>query len=325
MKYFQFVSSFRPEIKYAGATTASIDNMGKRFVDPRRNTIEFCVNNTDIDLLIQTEEETIAFGYHDFVVLFPDKKYSIHPVNQQEHFDINALYIIAAELTECQYMHFDTQQIRALLSVTDKVEAGRWILLPERMPLNENQYIKVTRLMRTIINHYGNAAASESEYVLCIAKWFELAAILDQSVRLETRQKPISGSYKKPNVDYYVGKTKKYVERHYAERITIPEIAQGVGVSPNYLSALFKEGTGDTIITYINHFRMLRLRELLQNNTDQSFEDLCNRVGINDERYARRLFKKHFGVSIQRYKQLEDGMTVPYENALENNKVVRGV
>ncbi len=321
MKYFQFVSKFRPEIKYARATTALIDNKGKIFADERRNTIEFCVNNTDVDLVIQTEEEIIPFKHYDFVVLFPDKQYSIRPERPQSDNGGNALYIIAAELAECQYMRCDTNQIQTLLSDADKTEAARWILLPERKNLNESQYRKVAKLMRTIINHYDYASASQSEYVLCIAKWFELAALLDQSVRVELCNKPATGEKLKASADYYVCKTKKYIERHYTEHITIPEIAQDVGVSPNYLSALFKEGTGDTIITYINHFRVRRLCELLQNDANQSFEDLCNTVGINDERYARRLFKKFFGVSIQRYKQLADGVTTQNEDALESDMV----
>ena len=306
MKYYQFASNFRPEIKYHGATTATIDTVDRNTIDARRNIIEFCINTTDADLRIKVDDEVIPFRAHDFVVLFPDRKYIIQSADNDNDVGANMWCTISAELMECQYVRCDVQQLRALLCGADRTEAGRWILLPERMSLNDNKYKKVTKLMRTIISHYDNASESESEYVFCIAKWFELVAILDQCVRLEVRQTPVSSSNKN-SVDYYVRKTKKYMEKHYSERITIPLLAQNVGISPNYLSALFKEGTGETIVTYLNQLRMRHLRELLQKDDKQDFGGLCCKVGISDERYARRLFKKYYGVSVQHYKQVEDG------------------
>ena len=101
---------------------------------------------------------------------------------------------------------------------------------------------------------------------------------------------------------------------HFCERITIDQIAKSVNLSSNYLSVIFKKTTGNTIIHYVNSLRVLKIRELLLQNNKITLSDICSQIGISDTRYVQRLFKKYFGVSMQRYLQLENGITLLHEN-----------
>lgn len=304
MKYFQFVSNFRPEIIAVDAETFAVNAVSQSDSYLPNGVIAFLVN-TDGNMVIETENETIPFARHDFVALLPDRSYHIRSAEQQDGEMTTTLYKIIVKIPLCRYVRYDLRQVRSFLLDPDSPQIKQGTLLPEHMHLNEYQFSSVVKMMRTIIQHHSNASNSESEYVMSIAKWIELTAMLEQYVKAGLRQRATAADRSKPNVDYYVSKTQKYIEQHYTERITIPEVAQEVGVSPNYLSTLFKEGTGETIVTYLNRFRMDRLQELLQSEESETFERLCCRVGINDDRYARRLFKKYFGVSVQRCKRRE--------------------
>lgn len=304
MKYFRLVSSFRPEITYAETNAAPIEAWERKLIWQQENTIHFCIN-TDADMVIETQDKTIPFNRYDVAAFLPDRNYVLRPSNGK-CVAANTLYLIGVEIPKCHYERCDAHRIRSLLDADNKAELLGWVLLPERMHLNGGQYKSAEKMVKSIVDHFANSDASESEYMLCIAKWFELTAVLDQCVRDRVLCQRANSTENRPNVDYYVNKAKNYIEKNYANRITIPMIAKSVGVSPNYLSTVFKEGTGDTIVTYINSVRMLRLRELLQYGDNQSFEDMCCIVGISDERYARRLFKKYFGVSVQYCKQQKE-------------------
>ena len=66
MKYFQFVSNFRPEIIAAGAETFTVDtvNQGEFFLP--EGVVAFLINSSG-NMEIETENETIPFVRHDFV------------------------------------------------------------------------------------------------------------------------------------------------------------------------------------------------------------------------------------------------------------------
>ena len=164
--------------------------------------------------------------------------------------------------------------------------------------------------MRAIVNNcFKNSVA---EKLRCLANWYELTALLDLYVRSETERIYSFQDTFRPTTDYYTHKAKKYIADHYPEHITVPTIAQHLEISPNYLSKIFKEGTGATVINYLNFYRVQRIREALCHDGQRNLEEICARNGISDTRYARRLFKKYFGISIQRCLQLEHGITLPY-------------
>ncbi|QIZ65955.1 response regulator transcription factor [Geobacillus subterraneus] len=102
-----------------------------------------------------------------------------------------------------------------------------------------------------------------------------------------------------------IGKAKDYIDRHYAEPLTLEEVAEHVGMSPYYFSKLFKEHFGITFIDYVTNVRIERAKEALV-RTDCSLKEICFSVGYNDPNYFSRVFKKQTGWSPSEYrKQLQ--------------------
>lgn len=84
------------------------------------------------------------------------------------------------------------------------------------------------------------------------------------------------------------------INRHYAQPLRVNQLAHKFGYNPSYLSRLFKQQIGITIVEYIYE---LRLSELYQDliKTPTSIKALMQKHGLTNERTAREMFKRMYG------------------------------
>mgnify|MGYP003279969831 CR=1 FL=1 len=92
-----------------------------------------------------------------------------------------------------------------------------------------------------------------------------------------------------------------YIDQHYKEYITVAGIAESIGTSPSYLSRIFKETTGRTIIYTINQKKIEQAKEYLQ-HTDMKIYEIADALGFENVTYFSHFFKKHTGISPKDYK-----------------------
>ncbi|MFM9279898.1 response regulator transcription factor [Paenibacillus jiagnxiensis] len=93
-----------------------------------------------------------------------------------------------------------------------------------------------------------------------------------------------------------------YLEAHYADRVSIADVAAHAGLSEPYLCQLFKAETGRSIVSQLNEIRMKKAYELLASGR-YLVKQASLEVGIHDPFYFNRLFKKRFGISPKKVKQ----------------------
>lgn len=94
----------------------------------------------------------------------------------------------------------------------------------------------------------------------------------------------------------YIHKAIQYLEQHYQEPITIPQIADSVGLSSVYLTKLFKLATGKTLSEYLNYYRTQCSLQLLT-NSDDTINEISSKVGYSDVRSYIRFFKKFYEIT----------------------------
>lgn len=93
-----------------------------------------------------------------------------------------------------------------------------------------------------------------------------------------------------------------YIGIHFArEKLSLNEVAEAVGLSPNYLSALFRQEMDCTFVEYVTARRMELARELLR-TTDLRSGEVARAVGYRDPRYFSSLFKKTQGMTPREYR-----------------------
>ncbi|HAX72085.1 MAG TPA: two-component system response regulator [Firmicutes bacterium] len=94
----------------------------------------------------------------------------------------------------------------------------------------------------------------------------------------------------------------RYIHEHYHERITLNILADYVNLNEAYLSRLFKSETGKTLNHYLNEFRIYQAKLLLK-EPDLMVKEVAQLVGIKDQLYFNRVFKKFYGSSPSEYKE----------------------
>lgn len=99
-----------------------------------------------------------------------------------------------------------------------------------------------------------------------------------------------------------VQKVMNYVNLNMAEPLMLKSLAAMCFISPSYLSALFKQETGSTLIDYINTQRVNRAAQLLVQN-NHTIAAVAEEVGILDVNYFTKIFKKTLGVTPTRYRR----------------------
>lgn len=93
-----------------------------------------------------------------------------------------------------------------------------------------------------------------------------------------------------------------YMDVHFAdESISLNRVAEEVKISPNYLSAVFRQEMGVTFVEYLTAKRMDRARELLRMTGKRSGE-VAAEVGYKDPHYFSFLFKKTQGCTPRDYR-----------------------
>ena len=114
----------------------------------------------------------------------------------------------------------------------------------------------------------------------------------------------------------YVSRREEYVKRaieflraRCGEMATVSDAAEYVGLTEKYLCKLFKEQLGVTPVGFLQQLRADRAAHLLV-STSLPIAEIAGSIGIPDQTYFSRFFKRRQGCSPSEYRQKFEGNTV---------------
>lgn len=97
-----------------------------------------------------------------------------------------------------------------------------------------------------------------------------------------------NGEYKK-NREGIVSQIQRYVEENYADsNLNVNSVADAFSRNQKYISRIFKEETGEGLLSYINNLRIAKAEELIREDGERTLEEIAQAVGFNNERTFRR-------------------------------------
>lgn len=94
-----------------------------------------------------------------------------------------------------------------------------------------------------------------------------------------------------------------YVEKHYAQKITIQQLVEHFGYSETHLTNKFKKHTQLTFNTYLNRYRISKAIELM-NDHIFDINILADQCGFSDYKYFDKVFQKYIGCTVKAYQTL---------------------
>ncbi len=108
-----------------------------------------------------------------------------------------------------------------------------------------------------------------------------------------------------------------WIEQHYHENVTLDSIAKNLIISKYYMSHIFKEVTGGTIIKYLMGCRINRAKRLLQTEPKKSISEVGLEAGFKHTSHFSRIFLEKTGMTPSDYR-IKYCKTQQFSPATEN-------
>lgn len=96
-----------------------------------------------------------------------------------------------------------------------------------------------------------------------------------------------------------IKRVQDYLETHYADNVSLDELAQVAALSPYHLVRIFKQETGLPPHQYLAHLRVLRAKSLL--TAGMAIRDVAASTGFTDQSHLTRWFKRVIGIPPGKY------------------------
>lgn len=150
-----------------------------------------------------------------------------------------------------------------------------------------------------------DAVAKSRTYKQAEKEWelqFLLAQLLVQVNQLSRREKairPIPSSIKMEHAE----KIAAYIQENYSSNISINDIANYLSFHKSYVSHVFKEMTGYTIMEYVMHTKLRHARYLLEAKATLPIEEVAYESGFENASHFSRYFKGKIGMSPKEYRK----------------------
>jgi len=117
------------------------------------------------------------------------------------------------------------------------------------------------------------------------------------SAVIEYRDAHTSGRYQAVIV-----KAREYIDLNFSSAdISLYSTAAHVGISPNHLSTVFAQETGENFIEYLTRVRIEKAKQLLS-DTSMKSADIAYETGFSDPHYFSYIFKKNTGLSPREFR-----------------------
>ncbi|MCG1023323.1 response regulator [Sutcliffiella horikoshii] len=153
-----------------------------------------------------------------------------------------------------------------------------------------------------IISHLMNEMGVETATPL-----YSVQTTNYRQLRSETRQ--LLEVMKQSFDDHYnhleadtIQQIKQYIMDHSHQDISLDTLARKVGLSPIYISKMFKEKQGINYIDFLTECRMEKAKRLMS-DLDKSIKEITFEVGYHDPNYFSKVFKKMTNVSPKEYRK----------------------
>ena len=93
-----------------------------------------------------------------------------------------------------------------------------------------------------------------------------------------------------------------YIDDHYdCDTLSLNLVAENIGMSASYLSAIFSQNMQKTFVEYVTEKRIEKAKKLLK-QTDKNSGEIAKAVGYKDSHYFSFVFKKLQGCSPREYR-----------------------
>lgn len=138
------------------------------------------------------------------------------------------------------------------------------------------------------------------DYLLKPIRYEELVSCFDKIKQKLDEKNPVEPVKPKTYYNEIIQRVDEYLINNY-QKASLEGAAEAVGLSPNYLSKIYKEKSGYGFMERLNKIKMEKACELLMNPSYKHYE-VAFYVGYDNPKNFSRAFKAYFNVSPMEYR-----------------------
>ncbi|MCD9021735.1 helix-turn-helix transcriptional regulator [Cohnella silvisoli] len=101
--------------------------------------------------------------------------------------------------------------------------------------------------------------------------------------------------------DPYIAQTVEHIHQFFAHKLTVPQLAKSINLSPNYFTSRFGELTGFSPVEYIQRLRINHAKKLMR-ATNYTLTEIADLLGFDSISHFSRTFHKFEGISPKAYR-----------------------
>lgn len=148
----------------------------------------------------------------------------------------------------------------------------------------------------------SNAELTNDDVIACAQEAPDCAALSREFTRIIHAYIDKVQARTAASGDFHVEHARQFIEQHYAENITLADVADHLALHPNYVSTLFKKDFG---VSFSQHLRHLRIEEACRaiRESDEKLYIIAANVGYDDPASFGRAFREEMNCSPREYKQ----------------------
>lgn len=145
--------------------------------------------------------------------------------------------------------------------------------------------------LRKLVNCYFSAAGGLHVEAGC--KVYLLEVLYFLSLQFGFTQQAQAVVREQRRLVERLGDLHVWLRDHYAEKISVSDVASRCYMSESQFMKVFKKATGSTFVHYLTQLRLTQALRLLR-ETHLSIGEIAAQVGFSDQSYFDRKFKEHF-------------------------------
>lgn len=108
----------------------------------------------------------------------------------------------------------------------------------------------------------------------------------------------------------------QFIYANYEKELTLSVLAEEFHFTTVYMSRYIKKETGYTFLEILTAVRMYYAAQYLK-DTKMKNGEICQRVGIADERYFGQIFKKKYSMTPYEYRKSGESAANPFQKFME--------
>lgn len=140
-----------------------------------------------------------------------------------------------------------------------------------------------------------------------LTKETELKVLLLQALIIVyklAQMKNIKFSAEKTDKAEHAENIATYIQENYMKKLTLDSISKALNLSKSYVSHLFKEMTGFTVMEYVMGCRLNQTKYLLEVEPEKSIKDIAYESGFESAAHFSRYFRAKVGINARDYRRL---------------------